>query len=131
MRILLNLIWLVLAGIWLALGYVIAGIVCFLLIITIPLGIASFRVAGYAVWPFGRTAVYPARPGCLTMLGNLVWLVLGGVWMAVLHVFTGLLLAVTIVGIPLAVANWKMIPITLLPLGSRIVPVDQVPRSTP
>lgn len=130
MRILLNVIWLVLAGVWLALSYVLTGIVFFVLIITIPLGIASFRIAGYALWPFGRTAVYAARPGCLTMLYNVVWLVLAGVWMALLHLFTGLLLAITIVGIPLAIANWKMIPITLLPLGTRIVPVDQAPPST-
>lgn len=127
-RMLLNVIWLVLAGFWLALGYVLFGILYCILIITIPLGVASFRIAGYALWPFGRTAVYSERSGCGTVLFNLIWLVLTGVWMALAHLFTGLLLAVTIVGIPLAVANWKMIPITLLPLGARIVPVDQAPR---
>jgi uncharacterized membrane protein YccF (DUF307 family) len=123
-RFLLNVIWLVLAGLWLALGYVIAGLICFILIITIPFGIASFRIAGYALWPFGRTVVRRADAGVASAIGNVVWFVVAGIWLALGHVITGVLLCITIIGIPLGVASFKMIPISLLPLGRMIVPVE-------
>ncbi len=122
-RILLNVIWLVLAGLWMAAGYVIAGLVCFILIITIPFGIASFRIAGYALWPFGRTAVRRADAGAASAIGNVIWLLLFGIWLALGHIATGILLCITIVGIPLGVASFKMVPISLLPLGRVIVPI--------
>jgi uncharacterized membrane protein YccF (DUF307 family) len=123
-RTLLNIIWLVLAGLWLAIGYVIAGLICFVLIITIPFGIASFRIAGYALWPFGRTAVRRADAGVASAIGNVIWLLLFGIWLALGHIVSGVLLCVTIVGIPLGVASFKMVPISLLPLGHVIVPID-------
>lgn len=125
MRTLLNLIWLVLAGFWLAVGYVIAGIICCILIITIPFGIASFRIAGYALWPFGRTVVDRRSAGAGSVIGNVIWLIFAGWWLALGHLVTGIALFVTIIGIPLALANFKMIPISLLPLGKDIVPSDQ------
>ncbi len=124
MRTLLNVIWLVFAGIWLALGYVVAGIVCCILIITIPFGIASFRIAAYALWPFGRTVVRDPGAGCLSTVGNVIWCVVAGVWLAIGHVLTSIPLFVSVIGIPLGVANLKLIPISLLPLGARIVDVD-------
>lgn len=124
MRTLLNVVWLLLAGIWLAIGYVIAGIICCVLIITIPFGIASFRIAAYALWPFGRTVVRRRDAGLGSAIGNVVWLIVAGVWIAFAHLFTGLLLCLTIVGIPLGLANFKLIPVSLLPLGSEIVPSD-------
>ena len=121
MKTLLNLIWLVLSGFWMALGYAFAGLICCVLIITIPFGIASFRMANYALWPFGRTLVDKPSAGAGALLGNLVWLVVAGWWLALGHLVTGFLLCVTIIGIPLGVANFKLIPVSLLPLGKQIV----------
>jgi len=125
-KTLLNLIWLVLAGLWLALGYVLAGIVCCILIITIPFGIASFRMASYALWPFGRTVVDKPTAGAFSVIGNIIWLVVAGWWLALGHILTGVAQAITIIGIPLALANWKMVPISLFPLGKQIVPADRM-----
>ncbi|MER5263699.1 YccF domain-containing protein [Actinosynnema sp. NPDC002837] len=121
MRLILNLIWLVLSGFWLAVGYVVAGVVCCVLIITIPWGLASFRIANYALWPFGRTVVDRPGAGAPSLLGNVVWIVVAGIWLAIGHVVTGVLLCVTIIGIPLGVANFKMVPVSLMPLGKEIV----------
>ena len=125
MRTLLNLIWLVLAGFWLAVGYVVAGLICCILIITIPFGIASFRIAGYALWPFGRTVVDKRSAGAGSVLGNVIWVIVAGWWLALGHLVSGIALCVTIIGIPLGLANFKLIPISLLPLGKEIVPSDQ------
>ncbi|MEV0799395.1 YccF domain-containing protein [Kribbella sp. NPDC050281] len=125
MRTLLNLIWLVLAGFWLAVGYAIAGVICCVLIVTIPFGIASFRIAGFTLWPFGRTMVDKPSAGAGAVLGNIIWVVFAGWWLALGHLATGIALCVTIIGIPLGLANFKLIPISLLPLGKEIVPTDQ------
>lgn len=124
MRTLLNIIWLVLSGFWLFLGYVLAGIVACLLIVTIPFGIASFRIAGYALWPFGRTVVSKPTAGVGAFLGNVVWVVFAGWWLALEHLVTGILLCLTIIGIPLGIATFKLIPVSLVPLGKRVVSVD-------
>jgi uncharacterized membrane protein YccF (DUF307 family) len=124
MRVILNLIWLVLAGIWMALGYVLAGLLCFLLIITIPFGIAAFRIAGFVLWPFGRTIDRRPRAGIGSAIGNVLWIVLFGWWLALGHLISGAALCLTIIGIPLGLASFKIIPITLLPLGVRIVPTS-------
>ncbi|MCC8247910.1 YccF domain-containing protein [Saccharothrix luteola] len=121
MRLILNLIWLVLSGFWLAVGYVVAGVVCCVLIITIPWGLASFRIANYALWPFGRTVVDRPGAGAPSLIGNVVWIIVAGIWLAIGHVVTGVLLCVTIIGIPLGVANFKMVPVSLMPLGKEIV----------
>jgi len=125
MRLLGNLLWLLLAGLWLAIGYVIAGIVNCLTIIGIPFGVASFRLASYTIWPFGRTVVARPTAGALTFLGNILWFFLGGVWMALAHLLAGLLLCLTIIGIPFGVACFKMAGLALAPLGKDIVPVEQ------
>lgn len=122
MRLLLNVIWLFLSGFWLAVGYLIAGIVCCVLIITIPFGLASFRIANYALWPFGRTIETRREAGAASLIGNVIWIVVAGWWLAIGHVVTGFLLCVTVIGIPLGIANFKMVPVSLVPLGSRIVP---------
>jgi len=124
-KALLNIIWLLFGGIWLALGYVLAGVVCCVLIVTIPFGIASFRIAGYALWPFGRTIVDHPRAGAMSAVGNVIWVLVAGIWLVIGHVTTAAAQAVTIVGIPLAVANLKMIPVSLVPLGKEIVPTDR------
>ncbi len=124
MRTLGNILWLVLAGWWLALGYVLAGVINFIFIVTIPFGIASFRLANYSLWPFGRTVVRDERAGAMSLLGNILWLVFGGLSMAVSNVVAGLLLCLTIVGIPLGVAAFKLAGLALMPLGARIVPLS-------
>jgi uncharacterized membrane protein YccF (DUF307 family) len=124
----LNVIWLVLCGIWMAIGYAVAGVICCILIVTIPFGIASFRIAAYALWPFGRTVIRHPTAGFWSALGNVIWFVVAGIWLAIGHVITGVLLCITIIGIPLGIANFKMIPVALLPLGREIVPIDQVGR---
>ncbi|HET9254336.1 MAG TPA: YccF domain-containing protein [Pseudonocardiaceae bacterium] len=122
MRMLLNIIWLLLCGLWMAIGYVIAGIVCCLLIITIPFGLASFRIANFALWPFGRRIERRADAGAPSTIGNVIWFIVAGFWLAIGHVLTAIALALTIIGIPLALANLKLIPVSLTPLGRVIVP---------
>jgi uncharacterized membrane protein YccF (DUF307 family) len=122
-RTLLNVLWLVLCGFWMAIGYLVAGVICCVLIITIPFGLASFRIANYAFWPFGRTIEPRRDAGVASVIGNVIWIIFAGWWLAIGHIVTGLLLCITIIGIPLGIANFKMIPISLVPLGSRIVPV--------
>jgi len=129
MRVILNIIWLVLCGIWMAIGYAVAGLICFLLfflVITIPFGIAAFRIAGYVLWPFGRTIDRRTTAGLGSLIGNILWIILFGWELALAHLFTGVLLCLTIIGIPLGLANFKIIPISLVPLGVRIVPSDRV-----
>lgn len=126
MKTILNVIWLVLCGFWMALGYVAAGIVCCILIITIPFGIASFRIAAYALWPFGRTVVRKPTAGVGSAIGNVIWLIFAGIWLAIGHIVTGIALCLTIIGIPLGIASFKMVPVSLLPLGAEIVDSDEV-----
>ena len=129
MRLILNIIWLVFGGLWLALGYLLAALVCFILfflVVTIPFGIAALRIASYALWPFGRTIVDKPGAGAGALVGNIIWIVLFGWWLAIEHIVTAIAMAVTIVGIPLALANLKLIPVSLLPLGKDIVAVDDV-----
>jgi uncharacterized membrane protein YccF (DUF307 family) len=123
-RLILNIIWFVLAGLWMAIGYAVAALVCFILIITIPFGIAALRIAIFALWPFGKTVVKRADAGVGAGIGNVIWFVLCGWWLALAHLVTGALLCITIIGIPLGLANFKLIPISLLPLGREIVSVD-------
>ena len=124
MRLIGNILWLVLCGFAMAVSYAIAGVVMCLLIITIPFGIASFRIAGYALWPFGRTVVVRADAGAGSCLGNVIWFVLAGLWLAIAQVITGVLLCCTIVGIPLGIASFKMAGLAIAPLGKEIVPID-------
>ena len=120
MRLILNIIWLVFAGLWLAIGYAIAALVCFILIITIPFGIAALRIALYALWPFGRTVVRRRDAGAASAVGNVLWFLLCGCWLALGHLVTGVALCLTIIGVPLGLANFKLIPVSLLPLGREI-----------
>jgi uncharacterized membrane protein YccF (DUF307 family) len=127
MRTLLNIIWLVLAGFWLFVGYAVAGVILCVLIITIPWGIASFRIGMYALWPFGKTVVAKPTSGAFSFIGNVIWFLVAGWWLALGHIVSGVLMAITIIGIPLAIADFKMIPVSLAPLGKQIVDIDAVP----
>ncbi|GAA2913315.1 uncharacterized membrane protein YccF (DUF307 family) [Microbacterium keratanolyticum] len=121
MRTILNIIWLILAGFVLFLGYALAGILLCIPIITIPWAIASFRIAGYAIWPFGRQIVSKPTAGVGSFLGNVIWVILAGWWLAIGHIISGIALCITIIGIPMGIADFKMVPISLMPLGKEIV----------
>jgi uncharacterized membrane protein YccF (DUF307 family) len=124
MKPILNIIWLVLAGLWMAIAYAIAAVIMFIFIITIPFGIQALKIGVFALWPFGRTVIKREGAGAPSFVGNLLWLLLAGWWLALGHVITGILLALTIIGIPLALANFKLIPISLWPFGREIVPTS-------
>jgi uncharacterized membrane protein YccF (DUF307 family) len=127
-RLIGNVIWFVFAGFWLFLGYVFAALVCFVLIVTIPFGVASLRIALFAVWPFGRAVVPQAGKGVGSTLGNVLWFILGGWWLALMHLVTGVALCLTIIGIPLGVANFKLITVSMRPFGREIVSVEEAQR---
>jgi uncharacterized membrane protein YccF (DUF307 family) len=121
MRTLLNIIWLIFAGFWLFVGYMAVGVVLCILILTIPWGIASFRIGLYSLWPFGREIVSKPTAGVGSFLGNVVWVILAGWWLALAHIVSGIALCITIIGIPLGIADFKLVPVSLMPLGKDIV----------
>lgn len=128
MKTILNIIWFVVGGFALAAGYFIFGVVACLLVVTIPAGVASFRMARFALWPFGRTVVQPVGgTGGMSALSNVVWFIFAGVWLAIGHMATALAQAVTIIGLPVALANLKMIPVTCFPFRRKIVTSDSIP----
>jgi uncharacterized membrane protein YccF (DUF307 family) len=124
-RLILNILWLIFGGFFLALGYAIAGLICFVLIVTIPFGIAAFRMANYALWPFGRSVVPKPGAGTATAVGNVIWVIVAGWWLALGHILTALAQFATIIGIPFGIANIKLVPISLFPLGHDIVDADR------
>ncbi|MFC4502971.1 MULTISPECIES: YccF domain-containing protein [Streptomyces] len=124
-NLLLNILWLVFCGLWMAIGYVIAALICFVLIITIPFGIASLRIAGFVLWPFGRTTVERPGAGAGSFVGNVIWVVFAGWWLALAHLITSIPLFLSIIGIPFGWANLKLIPVSLMPLGREVVSTDQ------
>ena len=120
------MIWLVLCGFWMAVGYLLAALVMFILIITIPFALQAVKLASFAFWPFGRTLVKRPDAGAPSAIGNVIWLILAGWWLALGHLVTGVLMCITIIGIPLGIANFKLIPVALWPFGREIVPIDEV-----
>ena len=125
MRFILNVIWFVLCGLWMSLAYVLAAVICFILIITIPFGIASLRIARFALWPFGKTVVDNPEAGAASTIGNVLWILLCGWWLALGNLVAGVLMCLTIIGIPLGLASFKLIPVSLIPFGREIVSVDE------
>ncbi|WKU06211.1 YccF domain-containing protein [Micromonospora sp. HUAS LYJ1] len=121
-RFILNLLWLILGGgIVLALGYFVAAVICFVLVVTIPFGVASLRLASYSLWPFGRTLVAKPGAGVPSGLANVLWVLLAGWWLALSHLLAGIALCVTIIGIPFGIANFKLVPAAFWPLGREVV----------
>jgi uncharacterized membrane protein YccF (DUF307 family) len=127
-RLILNIIWFVLAGLWTFVGYAIAALIMFVLIITIPFGVAALRIGVFALWPFGKTVVRREDAGAASAIGNVLWFLLAGWWLILLHLVTGVLLCLTIIGIPLGLANFKLIPVTLTPFGRDIVSIEEAER---
>jgi uncharacterized membrane protein YccF (DUF307 family) len=131
----LNVLWIVFGGAWMAAGWIVAAILMAITIVGLPWTRAAFNIALYALLPFGQKAVARADylgsddlgTGVLGMLGNIIWFVLAGWWLALGHLVTAILLAVTIVGIPFAWAHLKLAGIALWPIGKMIVPADQMP----
>ena len=134
--LLLNLLWLFCGGLWMAAGWLVASIVMAITIIGIPWARAAFNIAAYTLLPFGQTAVsradYLGREdigtGPLGLLGNIIWFVLAGWWLALLHLVHAILLAVTIIGIPFAWAHLKLAGLALWPIGKTIVPIEAATR---
>ncbi|AZA13060.1 YccF domain-containing protein [Corynebacterium choanae] len=120
MKTILNLLWLVTGGLWLSLSYALFGLLACIPIITAPIGVASLRMARYALWPFGRRIVERTSDNPVTLIANVIWFLCGGMWLALGHLTTACAQAVTIVGIPLAIANVKMIPVTCFPYGKQV-----------
>lgn len=122
MKTLLNILWLLFSGLWIALGYVVAGALCVLFVITIPWSVACFRIARYALWPFGYEVVDRRDAGVASGVGNVIWLVVAGVWITLGHLVAGVAFCLTVIGIPFGLAHFKLIPVSLMPLGREIVP---------
>jgi uncharacterized membrane protein YccF (DUF307 family) len=122
-----NILWFCLAGLWLALGYAFAAVIMTLLIVTAPFGIASWRLATYVIWPFGRSVVNRQGAGAPSTIGNILWFLLAGLWIAIEHVITGVLLCITIIGIPFGIVSFRLAGLALAPLGKEIVRSGQEP----
>ncbi len=120
MRLILNVLWLIFGGLFIALGYALAGLICMILVVTIPFGLASFRMANYALWPFGRELVPKQSAGVASTVGNVIWFVVAGWWLALGHLTTAIAQFISIIGIPLGIANLKLIPVSLFPLGHEV-----------
>src|SRR6476660_3730066 len=123
MRLILNIIWLIFGGLWLALGYLLAALICFVLIITIPFGFAALRIASYALWPFGRTIVEKPGPRPGALIGNVIWVILFVICLTIGHVMSVVAIVIMRIRSPLAVDNLKLVPVSLFALGMEIVPV--------
>jgi uncharacterized membrane protein YccF (DUF307 family) len=130
MKFIGNIIWLIFAGIPLAIGYLTAAVIMFITIIGIPFGLQSLKIAVFALWPFGRTVVKRDDSGAASAIGNILWFIFAGWWLAIGHLVTSVLLFITIIGIPLAIGNLKMIPISLTPFGRAIVDIDDLSAGT-
>ena len=119
MKIIGNIIWFVFGGFIMALGWLMAGILCCITIIGIPVGLQAFKLAGLAIWPFGREVVYGGGVGSFAL--NIIWIVFGGLLLALIHLFWGILFCVTIIGIPFGTQHFKLAKLALMPFGATVV----------
>ena len=129
MRTLGNILWFIFPGVWLALGYALAGLVMCITIIGIPFGVQAFKLAAFTLWPFGKTVVRSSDGGCLEVGANVVWFVLFGWEMFLAHLAAGLLLCITIIGIPFGIQAFKLSVLSLWPFGQSIVHLDDLPAN--
>lgn len=117
-----NIIWLIFGGFISALCYFIGGILLCITIIFIPFDLQCFKLASFVIWPFGRKAVYSNNSGgCLQAIANIIWIFGGGLWTAVTHLFFGMLLCITIIGIPLGKKHFELMEISMMPFGKKII----------
>jgi len=138
LSLLLNVLWMIFGGLEMAIGWLFAALIMAITIVGIPWARAAFNIASYALLPFGRMAVSRAEflgtedvgTGPFGLLGNIIWLVFAGWWLALGHLVAALLLAITIIGIPFAWAHLKLAGLALWPIGRMIVPADAMPRPT-
>lgn len=122
MNLLGNFIWLIFGGLLAALGYIVGGFVLCITVVGLPWGLQCFKIASLVVWPFGKKVVSDSSStGCLSVLFNIIWLLCGGLYTAIVHIVMGLLLSITIIGIPWGQQHFKLIEISLMPFGKRIV----------
>lgn len=122
MNVIGNLIWLIFGGLAAALGYVVGGFILCLTIIGIPFGLQCFKIAGLVLWPFGRRVVSTGNGmGCLSVIFNIIWLLCGGLYTALVHLFFALVLAITIIGIPFARQHLKLMELSLMPFGKEVI----------
>ncbi len=122
-----NILWFCIAGLWLSISYAFAAVIMTLLVVTAPFGIASWRLATYVIWPFGRSVVSRPGAGAASTIGNILWFVLAGLWIAISHVISGVLLCCTIIGIPFGIVSFRLAGLALAPLGKDIVKRGQEP----
>jgi uncharacterized membrane protein YccF (DUF307 family) len=124
-RFILNVLWFIFgSGLLMALGYGLAALLCFIFIVTIPFGVAALRLASYSLWPFGRTLVSKPGAGLGSGVANVLWVIIAGWWLALGHIVTGVAQCLTIIGIPFAIANFKLVPVAFWPLGREIVDLE-------
>ena len=122
MNLLGNIIWLILGGLVIAIEYVIGSLVLMITIVGIPFGIQTLKMASLSLWPFGRDSQVQLRAsGCLYILMNIIWLICGGIWIAITHAIFGLILCLTIIGIPFGLQHFKLTAIALSPFGRDII----------
>jgi uncharacterized membrane protein YccF (DUF307 family) len=135
LSLVLNVLWIVFGGVWMALGWLVAGLLMIVTIIGIPWAASAFRIAGYAFLPFGRVAVRRedlgddgVGTGPFGTVANILWLILAGWWLALGHLITAVGLAITVIGLPFAWAHLKLAALSLWPVGTAIVAADDAPR---
>jgi uncharacterized membrane protein YccF (DUF307 family) len=122
MRFIGNLIWLLFGGVFIALEYVVFSFMLIITIIGIPFGFQTLKLAGLALWPFGKKIRYREQePGCLSLFMSLLWLIFGGIWIFLTHMFFGILLGITIIGIPFAKQHFKLAGLALAPFGKEVL----------
>lgn len=122
-----NNLWFCVAGLWLSISYAFAAVIMTLLVVTAPFGIASWRLATYVIWPFGRSVVSRPGAGAASTIGNILWFVLAGLWIAIGHVISSVLLCCTIIGISFGIVSFRLAGLALAPLGKDIVKRGQEP----
>ena len=122
MKLLGNLLWLLFGGLFIAIEYLLAGLILCITIVGIPFGIQAFKMATLAIWPFGHdTVVNPQKDGCLSTFMNILWFFVGGIWIAISHLIFGLLFCITIIGIPFGKQHFKLMKVALTPFGRTII----------
>lgn len=122
MKFLGNILWLLFGGLMIAIEYLLMGVIFIIFIITIPFGLQCFKLARLAIWPFGSEVVYMENsPGCLSTVMNALWFITGGIIVSLTHIFWGIILCITVVGIPFGMQHFKMVPLALFPFGKQVI----------